>query len=39
MTIESFNQKINFRTTEHQFSQIDDFYRRIFCKCESTFAN
>jgi hypothetical protein len=39
MTIESFNQRIKFRIAEHQFSQIDDFYRRIFCKCESTLTD
>jgi hypothetical protein len=39
VTIRSFNQRVKFRTIKHQCSQIDDFYRRIFCECESTFAD
>jgi hypothetical protein len=39
MTIKSFKQKINLCTTEHQFSEIDDIYRRILCKCESTLSD
>jgi hypothetical protein len=39
MTIESFNQRIKFRTIKHQFSEIDDFYRRILRKCRFTFAD